>query len=431
MSSRFTAHCTSWPVLLLLTLMTGMLARAPVAGAVEMVDHAESLAAIPADASFYATWLKNSEQIKTLQKTGAWRKLMTIPVLQLGLMQAKTWWQLPPDENLVAVKQWIEGPEGQKVLALLTEMASDEVFVYGDRSLTELIKIAVEINSVVTRNSFQRLRQTDDIHALENDARVKKELVQLLRQHQNSIRVPSLVKGFRIRDRERASELLDLLETKLKSFLVEANLPFPWQDQLKHSTADGNNLLTFTFSGDMLPWDQIESEMLDSPELYQLLRDMANNKRLVFAVGIVEQFIVISLSDSIDHFQELGEGPLLINTPAFQRLNQHADQHVVTLGYVSGELLQAANSNEKSFSDLAVTAKGLLSLADLEDDRNIAIENDIDALARDIITYLPEPGTLAMISYWTNRGYESFSYNWGEMAPNLDAQAAHIDQPSG
>jgi hypothetical protein len=405
--------------------MTILLARAPVSGAEEMVGHAESLAAIPADASFYAAWLKNAAQIEALQETGAWRKLMTIPAFQMGLMQAQTWWQFPPVENMVAVKNWIEGPEGQKMLALLAEMGSDEIFVYGDQSFTELIEIAMKINSQITRDSYHRLEQAGDVDALENEELVKHEmdhkLAQLLRKHKNSIRVPSLVKGFRIQDTELASELLDLLETKLKLFFVDANLPLPWQDKLQRSTINEHDLLTFTVSGDMLPWDEIESEMPNSPELYELLKGMLSDKRAVLAVGVVNQFVVISLGDSIDHFQGLGEGQLLADTPAFQRLNHHADQRVVTLGYVSGEFLQAASSNEQSFTDLAVTAKGFLSLADLEDDRRIAIENDIDELARDIIAYLPEPGALAMTTFWTDRGYESFSYNWGEMAPNLDA----------
>jgi hypothetical protein len=66
-----------------------------------MRDHAESLKAVPADAAFYAAWLKGQEQWESMTKTNAWKKLISIPVLQMGWMQAQTQWQFPTQPELV------------------------------------------------------------------------------------------------------------------------------------------------------------------------------------------------------------------------------------------------------------------------------------------------------------------------------------------
>src|SRR5690606_15846813 len=96
------------------------------------------------------------------------------------------------------------------------------------------------------------------------------------------------------------SEVVTLIEQHLRE--VASMSPVPLEDKLDRNTTETVDIVTLTLKGDMLPWEEIESEYEHNPELYQLLRDIAYDKQLVVTIGKVHEFFVLSIGASTDYF---------------------------------------------------------------------------------------------------------------------------------
>lgn len=398
-----------------------VLVAGSVATAADMTDHAKSLSVAPKDSAFYAAWVKNQEQFESIAKTNAWKKLISIPAVQMGWMQAQTQWQYPTQPELVQFKKWFDSPEGQDVYGLAKEMCAEEFFIYGDGSVTTLLEVAMQMNSEMTRAQFKALQEFGGPDAMDGDEITKENLIKLLDKYEDDLEVPNLVMGFVISDKARASRVLDIAEKHLRDLIVqEDDIPAWVGDSLERKQVSGNELLTFTVSGDQLPWDEIEDQLADDPELFDKIEDLLEDKKLVISLGIVDDYLLLTMTSSLDFFDDFGEGDSLAETKEFERLAAHADQNVLTLAYASEDFMQAAASQQQSFGDMAVMAKALLSMADLTEDEQESIGEDIDDLKDDILKWLPEPGAIAATTFSTDRGYETYKYNWGEMPSTMD-----------
>ncbi|WP_442484161.1 hypothetical protein [Aeoliella sp. SH292] len=401
-------------------LMVTLLATAPRALAADMRDHAESLKAVPADAAFYAAWLNGEEQWKSITQTNAWKKLISIPVVQMGWMQVETQWQFPTQPELVQFKKWFDSEEGKDVFALAKEMVAQEYFVCGDGSVTTLMEVAMQMNSEINRTPFEALQKYGNPEAIDENEVIKENIVKLLEKYQDKLDVPNITMGFRIKDKARAIRVLDTAEAHLRKQLENEDVPAWVNDQLERKQVSGHEMLTLTVTGDELPWGEIEEEMADTPELFESVKEILEDKEMILVVGLIDDFLVFGVTSTLDTFEDIGEGKLLADSKEFKRLNAHADEDVITLSYVSGAFMEAANSQERSFGDLAVMGKGLLSMGDLTEEETETIEKDIDQLIVEVKALLPTPGAIASATFATERGYEAFTYNYGTMSPSAD-----------
>lgn len=398
-----------------------VLVAASVAAAADMADHAKSLSVAPKDSAFYVAWVKNQQQMESIAESNTWKKFMAIPVVQMGWMQVQTQWQFPTQPELVQFKNWFDSEEGQDVFGLAREMCAEEFFVYGDGSVTTLLQVLMEMNSEMTRAQFQSLQLYGGPDAVDEDVIARENAIKLLDKYKGQLGIPNLVTGFVIEDKARASRVLDIAENRLREAIQQEEDVPPWVlENLERRQVNGNELLTFTITGDQLPWDEIEEDLVEAPELYEKLKSLLEDKQVVFALGIVDNYMLLSVTGSLDFYENFGKGDSLAETKEFKRLSEHADQNVITLGYASGDFMKALASQKSSFEDLAVMAKGLLSMADLTEDESKAIEKDIDELKDDILKWLPKPGAVAATTFTTDRGYESFTYNWGEQPATMD-----------
>ena len=406
--------------LLALTLVGACLLSAPAVQAADMRDHAASLKGVPQDAAFYAAWLKNAEQIEAVANSNAWKKFINIPLVQMGWYQAQSQWNYPDNDQVIEFKDWFESESGQDIYHLVLEMLSDEVFVYGDKSLASVLDVTMQINSEISRTQFQALRNFGTDDPIDMQETMREKLKAILDKYGDDLEVPTMVMGFRIQDKERAVRLLDLAETELRKLLEDANAPDWVAEQLERRQVAGHDLLVLTVPGKLLPWGEMEEEMEDTPEVFEKLHDLLYDQEIVISLGVVDNFVVMSVSDSLELYEELGQGDLLVDSPEFEKLNQHADQKVVTIGYVSEYFMQALASQELSFGDMEVMASGLISMAGVDEERMEAIDKDLSEAFECILDFLPEPGAVAGVSFLTDRGMESYTYNWGEMPPTVD-----------
>ncbi len=385
--------------------------------AAELTGHARSLSVVPADAAFYVAMLKNRQQITQMTETKAWKKFVNIPIVNIGVNQVITQWQFPQDERLLHVRDWVQGPEGRAILGLLRDAGSEEVVLYGDKKFATVLELLMDFNSEMNQAQAEMMRNLEspepDVEEILN-ARMQ----EFLKTRSNDLDVPTFVLAGRIVNEEQATGVLDILEEHLDNIPPQQQIDLA--ESIERETSGTVDLLTLTLTGDLLPWGQIESDMVDNPELYALLREVLYDKQVVIAVGRVDDFFVLSVGPSIEHFTKAHSGKRLVETDEFQRLAPYADKEIVSLGYFGGDMMKTLSSNERSLRDLSVTLKGLLSLSELDPLRKEAIEKDIDELTSELIAYLPDASTVVFASFMTDRGYESISYNWAKLPPTVD-----------
>jgi hypothetical protein len=159
----------------------------------------------------------------------------------------------------------------------------------------------------------------------------------------------------------------------------------------------------------MIPWDELREEADDvDAEEFEKWRELVSKKTLAVALGVIDEFVLISIGDSTDHLESIGQGPFLASQPALNRLEKHADQRVASISYISQEMARNLSSPKKTVQDLAETADQLLEQAEVEEEQRKLLVDDIRAL--DLSKFIPEQSEAASIVYLTDRGYEGFRY---------------------
>ena len=407
----------------LLIVTVGLLGVANRSTADELTDHAESLQTMPADAALYAAWLYSGDEIEDMLDTNAWQKLVSIPGVQLGWMQLQAQWQFPSDPRVQMVKDWVESEEGEEVLAVLSEMGSQEVYLYAGEGFTNVLKLAQKFSNEIDRlqiDTIEALIQGGELDEEGATLKMQRRLQEIIQQHAAELVTPDLVMGFRVDDRDRVVGLLDRYEPFFRGML--AIVAPELAERVERAATDESDLMSLTLVADQLPWDLIEQEWTAPIELLDAIRDALTNKQVALSTGLVGDFFVLAMSESVEDLQPTAAGELLKDRVEMQRLTAHADQQVRSLSYVSGEFLQSINNNEEQFREGVDLMNRLLATQDsIDAARREAITADVEELYQWILRYLPEPGAMSGISFATDRGYEMFTYNWGQVGANLDA----------
>jgi hypothetical protein len=371
--------------------------------AAELVEQARSLRMVPADAAVYSASLRIKEQLDVLLASEAFDRLMEIPVIQMVKMQVTFQWQAATFPQVAAVKEYIESDDGQEAVELLKEMFSEEMFVYGGADVAAALDLLMELNTL-QRTARLEAAVAEDPESVGND-----RFMELLQEHAEDFQVPSLVFGWRIQDSERAERKLDELHTVLRNLLDEQQPELA--AHLQREQVAGNEFLTLRLDGSMIPWDQLREDA-DEEDLAQIeqWQPIISEKTLAVALGIVDDFVLLSVGSSTDHLEKLGQGDALAEHAAMDRLEKHADERVVSIGYVSKEFAEGMSSPQRTIDDLAGMAEEALSAAEVSEEDSAALVEDIRGLGNEFKKYMPEPSETTAIAFLTNRGYEGFQY---------------------
>jgi len=400
------------------TLFVGLLSFTSIvmvgqaAPAAELGDHAHSLRSVPADVAFYSASLRLKEQFDTFLQSKAYARLMEIPVLQLAKMQVSFQWQQSTQPTIAQAREYLQSSEGKDALAVLKEMFSEEVFLVGGADIADTLKLFMELNTI------QRTARLEAAAKGEKSEEVMVDRVlKLLDERSDEFKVPTLVFGFRIQDADRAKRQLDEVHSLVRNLLDEHQPEM--SAHLQRDQIAEHEFLTLRLDSSMIPWDKIreEAEDIDEEQL-EKWKDALSDKTVAVALGVVDEFVLLSIGASTEHLETMGQGPFLAEQPAIKLLNKHADQRVASITYVSEALAQSLNSPEKTIEDLAGTADEVLQQADIPEEQRDALVEDVRSL--DISRYMPKPGYAAGVTFLTPRGYEGFQYFSGTK-PMMDS----------
>ncbi len=372
-----------------------------------------SLKLIPEDAAFYSSMLRNREQFEILRKSNAWTKIQQMPVVQMGLSLYRAQ-MTDPNSGPAKVEVALQNPETRKIVDLLAGMVSEEVFVYGDDTSVNFFELVQNIAGAMRYGPtiMQVTGQTEGHDPSQLQAIL---LLSALAEHADLIDVPNLVMGFKVKNKDLAKEQLIKLET-LGNILLEGNEKT--KGHFKKSKVNNYDYLVLELDGGMVPWDQVPVDKLAEMEAEegdaQKVIDRLKELKLVVALGIREDYLIVSIGSSLDALENLGDSDRLIDRPEFKPLEKLADKRITSLGYLSKELSEQINNQDEQIDDLVELVEKVLPAAHLSNEQNERIQKDVAGLADDIKAMIPESGAAVSVSFLTDRGLEGYQYDWSE-----------------
>ena len=373
---------------------------------------------VPENAAFYSAMLRGREYFEAIVNSRAWAKIKALPIVQTGLMFYKLQTAVPgsgPNQ----VQTALQDPEVQKSLSLLGDLMSEEVFCYGDRNVVDFLDMAQRLTGAV-KFGPAALQLSGKAQGISPEKLQATAFLSALADNVQLLQVPDAVVGFKVRDVAAVKQQLQRLE-KQAAAALEGNPDL--KGRLKRSEVGGISYLTLTLDGSLIPWDQvplddfrkIEANKGDVDKIVARLKEMT----LVVAVGLRENYLLVSIGSSTDVLTRLGHGKPLAERPEMAPLRKFAGKRLISVGYVSGALSARIATNKKDIDELLKTVDSLLPLAKLPAEEREQVRKDVAALAADLKTLIPDAGAAMGLSFLTDRGLESYQYSWGPQ-PLLD-----------
>ena len=405
---RFFGLC-GLSVLSLALVSTGWLQPRAAAADLDQLD--TSLKLVPADAAFYSSMMRNREQYEAVVGSNAWAKIKEMPAVQMGLMFYNM--QLSnPESGPAKFNEMMENPETRKIIDMVVDMASDEIFVYGDRSFTGFVQLFQDVNSAQTYGSLSALSAGEPANAQKQQAG---EVISTLVKDVNLIGVPNLIVGFRVKNADLAKEQLIKLET-IGNIMLESREET--KGRFKKTKVGDHEFLVLELDGGMIPWDEVPLDTFRNLEANEgdvdKLVERLKQSKLVVAIGLRGEYLVVSIGSSLDCLKKLGTGPRLIDRDEFKPLAKFADRRLTSIGYMSKAMNQRMNNQKRQIDDALKAVETLLPKAELSEEQQQRIRQDAKRMAADVKAFVPEVGAVTQFSFLVDGGVESYRYAWGD-----------------
>jgi hypothetical protein len=400
--------------ILILLALVGLMATWPAARLTASELEDTSIRLIPADAAFYGASLRNGEQIKIIAESNAWKKLMNMPSVQMGLGMLKDQMENGDNEQAAQAKAMLENPQVKDLLAMLADMFSDDVFCYGSAEVAEVLELVQDVSNAVNYGPIYFMAAGEG-DAMSQPEMQGKAALYALAENVDKIKIPTTVMGFSVEDEERAVIHIG----KLEGFLGLLTLMQPqFAGRVIRQEVGDSQFLTLTVDGEMIPWDEVPLDDLREVEANEGDVDKVVEKikelELVVAFGVCEGYLMVAVTDSVESLAKLGNGDSLLTRPEMAVVKKHADKRLTGVSYVSEDFISRMQVSADDLDGLLMIGDAALKQLPLEDEAKGRIRKDAEALADDLKSLLPEPGAAVGVSFLTEKGTESYAYNWTE-----------------
>lgn len=393
-----------------LLLFVCLLAPAPTRG---QEKFAASLQFAPADAASYATFLRLGEQWDAISKSKAWQKLIELPLAQDAWKKVNG-----PDSPL-------QNKEVQKWLSLAGELVSRECCMIAGESWTDFALILQEVQGTRLGQMFKQLGQL----GVANDTAQLKSMLAALNENRDKLKAPDLLLGFRAANAKRAGELHKKIAEGLGD-LVE--IVGPLKGRLKKQRIGGAEWTVVKLDGTMVPWNEIPWNAIEEqPGEYKALVKRLEALTLTLAIGVHDDFVIVSLGSATDMVDKLGKGKKLSELPEFKVLNDHAERKIDSISYTSKSSNARTQLSKNDIDDMVEGIDTLLENLDLTKEQRQTIKKDLLALAKEWKAGLPEAGATLDFSFATEQGSESYGYDWTVYPGGIQAKPLSLLQHVG
>jgi len=365
---------------------------------------------VPADVSFYGSMQRCGEICSRVTGSKAYAEIRESAPVQFGLMWLQS--QLDdPDGALANIKAEMEKPENKELMALMSDMFADEVFVYGDREWASLYETYFDIY----REVYGAMLKPGMAERMEADDATFEKVLGPIVDRLDELKIPTLVIGFHVSDSELANRQLTRLENVLRPLV---NSVPEIKGSLKRAKLGASETLTFSLDGGMIPWDELERDVESDGQqrVFDKIKANVEQRKLVVSLCVKGDYLLLTISPSLKQLIRLGKGKLLIDRPELAPLVEMADRPITSVSYASKAFVEQATFGENTIDTWAGFGKGFaFGVAEAgEFDEKLAnrIAKDIEELGEDVKSCLPMRGPMMSFSFLTDRGIEGYAHDW-------------------
>ncbi len=397
------------------------------------------VAIVPHDAAFLSSSLRLRQQYNAIVGSNAFKAIMGLPAVKRALESYEEQ-RTTPGSAFSTFEAFVDLTENQDAVELLTDMVATDTFLYGEPSCVSFWKLVRKVMEAQQRAGIAAGREDMvveevpgdddngggelDLEAFSTDVNTRRQarvVLETLAENLDLLVVPDVVWGFKTTKREVALEQLGRLETVATSLLQgDPDLA----KSVSRRKLAGGELLTFTLDGSRVPWADVERELAAAAgddqraeQVFDRLRDLD----LVLAIGVVGDWVIVSLGDSAGHIDKLavpGSGRKgLLDLPVFAPLRNDAGRPLTAVSYVSEAFAEALADPASGLESMVTALDGLESIDELPEGAVDDIRGLAKRAAGEYGRRLPQPGPWMGYSFLTDQGYEGYAWNWSRNQP--------------
>ncbi len=364
-----------------------------------------SLKLIPADASFYTTSLRLGEQMDRFLKSNAYAKLRALPAVKFGLEHLHEAAR-KPDNPIAQMMEMLKDPANQELADVLHDLPRQEIFIYGGPGWARLIPVLLDANWAQQFAPLKALVSGQD----QGKAQMR-AMLHVLNASADKIEFPELVIGFKLSQTAPAIAQLKRLEGVLTQ--LTANVP-PLKGRVKRTNVGGADALTVSVDGSMVPLDKIPWSNLEQEEgEFQKLKVRLKTLTLTVGLLVKDDYLLLTVGPHAGVAEALGRGPALSTLTEMAPVAKFADRNPVAISYISKTLAAGSSTSGESLVGMLDTVKDALDKVGLSEKRRMAIDKDLKRLVTQVIASLPKPGATVAVSFFSDRGQETYVYYYG------------------
>lgn len=357
---------------------------------------------IPEDVTYYGATLRIGEQWDAFMKSRAFRKVMTLPAVQMLLGQVL---QHP------AYQQFLAASQTNPLLAAAFEVAADavsqELILYADPSwvpfLTAVDRIYLEVMLGALRTAASKGFVTGP-GGLPFSA---SDFITKVLEHEQVLRFPPLVIGFRLSKPEAARNLMTDVLKQYGALLPSA---------VEKEESPGGDFHTLRLSASIIPSEARRNFLTElhakgvAEDLIKKLDAFVESQTLALSIGLRGDYLLLSAGKSSEHLKKLGQGRSLAASKALAPVRRHFKPGVISLTYLTGSL----SSPGKLPVDLLLgeLEKLLASMPAEDQPEGFApqVKKDARSFLEDLNRYLPDPAPAVSVTF-LNHGIETYSFS--------------------
>jgi len=443
----------SGPVLAGLVMAIG--AAAP--GVTSLAAERDNLAGsgvqiVPRDAAFLSASLRLREQYDRIVGSNAFAALKKLPAVARALDSFEEQ-RTMPGSPFSMFETFMELPENEQAADLIRDMVATDTFVYGEPSCVSFLKLLQKLqqaqqaaglipagdvildledvfpapdddlpedSAAVGRSVRPVAFRADAAEQVTPGQRQTRMVVEALAANLDLLVVPDLVWGFKTTKRDIGRSQLKRIEV-LAKLLVQANPDL--EDALARRKVAGGEFVTFTLDGAAVPWDDLAgqvAEMAGDVQGAEKVLDRLRSLDVVLAVGIVDDWVIVTIGDSVDHLEKLAfEDPDkgLLATRPFAPLRADADKPITAVSYVSEALAEAFATTPDDLDDAVESLSGLAGDADLPPAAEKDVRGWLTRIRDEFGKRIPDPGAWMSYSFFSEQGYEGYAWDWTRNLP--------------
>lgn len=373
----------------------------------------------PHDAAFFFTNVHLKESWNDFSQTRLVTRLRSVPYTQRLEAALLAQWEEeigPLGQN----RAMLESPIAQNVYGLVSQMLSDEIFVYGSSEWSDMFAKLVLFQ--------QEIAGRDPTEVFEYWQSLTKEDL-------TGFEIPTTVIGCRIEDIDNAKLLLDALEGLCRTLGSQIDEALPFLEKLKRWEFEEGQSLVLSLDTSLIPLDQMsDMEQAMFGDMLKLLEDY----QLSIGLGVKQGMLLVAIGPEEDLIENVGASEKsLFDHPSIEFVRSKNPKGLRGFSYASKEFVQGqweANFGTY-FQNIAGELQTLLDeqafLYTLEKDISDSLEEWSDQIQADakwldekIASFTIEYGPTMSWSRKINGGYETHRFSGTKS--RLSANAAPL-----